>query len=503
MEFPRRAGVLLAVSSLPGPFGIGSLGQEARQFIDTLAATGQSWWQILPVVPTAFGDSPYQSPSAFAGNPYLIDPRLVYETGYMDKAALTAAVYDGPAHRVDYAFVRRSRRGLFQQALPRFIANPPTDFAAFCEKSPWLEDYALFMAVKETHHGRPLWQWEEDIRHRRHAAVTRWRQRCREGILYHSMMQYFFYRQWQDLRAYAHSKGVRLMGDIPIYVAADSADVWANPHIFQLNNEGQPAEVAGCPPDAFSTDGQLWGNPVYDWRALRLGGYRFWIQRLQHSFSLTDALRIDHFRGFTSYYSIPAGADNARTGQWKPGPGMSLWNAVARRLGDLPIIAEDLGHMTPDVERLLADSGFPGMKVLQFAFDGNPDNPHLPYNHPAHSVVYTGTHDNDTLMGWVNSLPTAQQNAMRRYLRVSPVESLHHPLLAAALASPAAVCILPLQDILGLGSEARMNTPSTLGDNWLWRATPTQIEATQPAFRWLADNTALYGRRAKRSDIDD
>lgn len=503
MEFTRSAGVLLAVSSLPGPFGIGTLGQEARQFIDTLAAAGQTYWQILPVGPTSYGDSPYQSPSAFAGNGDLIDPRRLYEDGYIDKESLQAATYDGPAEKVDYDFVHRSRQALFRKALDRFAAHPPADFAAFCDGQDWLEDYALFMAVKQAHHGLPLWQWEEDIRDREPRAVAMWRVKCAEDCLYHRMVQYFFHRQWQDLRAYAKRQGIQLIGDIPIYVAADSADVWTQPHIFCLAEDGSPREIAGCPPDAFSADGQRWGNPVYDWRALRLSGYRFWLRRLAHSFTLTDVLRIDHFRGFSSYYSIPASADTARVGEWKEGPAMHLWRAVSKRLGDLPIIAEDLGFLTPDVEKLLADSGFPGMKVLQFAFDGNTDNPHLPHNHPLHSVVYSGTHDNNTLVGWLNELTEEQHAYIRRYLRVSPEEGLQHPLLAAALASRSAVCILPLQDILGLAEEGRMNIPSTVGGNWTWRATAEQIRQSQPCFRWLADTTALYGRKAKRSDTHE
>ncbi len=497
MKFPRSAGILLPISSLPGPFGIGTLGQEARQFADRLAAAGQSWWQILPLGPTSFGDSPYQSPSAFAGNEYFIDPQQLFEEGWIDQKELEGAIYNGPAEQVDYAFVQRSRRQLFQHALPRFTTDPPADFDAFCrEQEGWLEDYALFMAIKEAHHGLPLWRWEPDIRNRRPRTLAVWRVTCAQQIAYHRMVQYFFHRQWQALRDYAHGRGIRFIGDIPIYVAADSADVWVNPHIFDLAEDKRPREMAGCPPDAFSDDGQLWGNPVYDWRTLRLSGYNFWLRRLRHAFSLVDALRIDHFRGLSSYYAIPAGADTARVGTWRAGPGMNLWRAVRRRLGDLPIIAEDLGFLTPEVEQLLADSGFPGMKVLQFAFDGKEDNDHLPYNHTQNSVVYTGTHDNDTLLGWLSELTEEEQGYIRRFLRVCPEEDLHHPLMAAALASPAAVCILPLQDVLGLGSDARMNTPSTLGGNWQWRATAAQLHPAQPCFRWLADNTALYGRKA-------
>ncbi|MBQ5840541.1 MAG: 4-alpha-glucanotransferase [Clostridia bacterium] len=500
MDFPRSAGILLSVSSLPGPFGIGTLGQEARQFVDRLAAAGQRWWQLLPLGPTSYGDSPYQSPSAFAGNDYFIDPRQLYEDGFIDRRTLDATAYSGPPEQVDYAFVQRSRRRLFRQALTRFSAAPPADFEAFChEHEWWLEDYTLFLAIKEAHRGLPLWRWEKEVRNRHPRTLAMWRVTGAEQIAYHRMVQYFFYRQWNALRDYAHGRGVHLIGDIPIYVAADSADVWSNPHIFDLAEDKSPRAMAGCPPDAFSEDGQLWGNPVYDWRALRLSGYHFWLRRLRHTFSQVDVLRIDHFRGLASYYAIPAGASTARAGTWRAGPGMSLWRAVRRRLGDLPIIAEDLGFLTPEVETLLADSGFPGMKVLQFAFDGAKDNTHLPYNHPRNSIVYTGTHDNNTLVGWLNDLTEEERGHIRRFLRVPPEESLHRPLLAAALASPAAVCILPLQDVLGLDGTARMNTPSTVGGNWQWRATASQLHPAQPCFRWLADNTALYGRR---SDTD-
>lgn len=491
--FSRRAGVLMHIASLPGPYGIGTLGQPARDFVDMLAQAGQSWWQILPICPTGYGNSPYQSFSAFAGNTDLIDPALLYRAGWLTEEELTRAEYTGPTDRVDYAFVQANRRELFSGILERFRQNPPADFDAFCRRhETWLEDYALFMAVKDAHDGLPLERWERDIRLRRRGVVAMWRVKCARQVAYYKMVQYFFFTQWENLKAYANKRGIGIIGDIPIYVSGDSADVWVNANLFDLDSEGRPREVAGCPPDAFSDDGQLWGNPVYNWRTMRLSGYRFWVLRLAHSLHLYDALRIDHFRGFASYYCIPAGAANARVGIWRKGPGMALWRAVRRHLGEVPIIAEDLGFLTPEVERLLADSGFPGMKVLQFAFTGDGDSDHLPHRHTQHSVVYTGTHDNDTLLGWLSAADDAESAFARRYLRVQNGQSLRRPIMAAALASVAHLCVLTMQDILGLGTEARMNVPSTVGENWLWRATEVQLKPE--AFRWLREQTALYGR---------
>lgn len=492
-SFSRRSGVLMHIASLPGPYGIGTLGQPARDFIDNLVQAGQSWWQILPVCPTGYGDSPYQSFSAFAGNTDLIDPALLCEAGWLTKEELALAEYSGPAQCVDYAFVQTNRRELFAHVWQRFRQNPPADFDTFCQRhAAWLEDYALFMAVKEAHNGLPLERWDRDIRLRRRGVVAMWRVKCAEQVAYYKMLQYLFFTQWKSLKVYANSRGIGIIGDIPIYVSGDSADVWANAHLFDLDSEGRPREVAGCPPDAFSADGQLWGNPVYNWRAMRMSGYRFWVMRLAESLRLYDALRIDHFRGFASYYCIPAGAANARVGVWRKGPGMALWRVVRRRLGELPIIAEDLGLLTPEVKQLLQDSGFPGMKVLQFAFADEGESDHLPHWHTRNSVVYTGTHDNDTLDGWLAQADAAEIAFARRYLGVPAGENLRQPVMAAALASVAAVCVLTMQDLLGLGTEARMNVPSTVGGNWMWRATEAQMKPE--AFRWLREQTAVYGR---------
>lgn len=493
MKLSRSAGILMHIASLPGRGGIGTLGQAAYAFVDFLESARQSYWQILPVGPTGYGDSPYQSFSTFAGNPYLIDPDTLCREGWLTEDEYRDIDWGDRADRVDYESLYRHRRTLFEQVYQRFRLSPPSDFSAFCrEQADWLDDYALFMAVKDAHGGIAYTLWEEDIRARRPRAVEMWRVKCAERVQYYQMLQYFFFRQWHALKHYANAHGVRIIGDIPIYVAGDSADVWADPRQFCLDKDGHPTEVAGCPPDAFSEDGQLWGNPVYDWGYMRRTRYRWWIRRLRHSLTLYDCVRIDHFRGFESYYAIPYGADTAKVGQWRKGPGMRLWNVVRRQLGDLPVIAEDLGFLTEDVRRMLADSGFPGMKVLQFAFNAAGDSDYLPHRYTANSVVYTGTHDNDTIRGWVTEADEADRQFALDYLQASGEEELPRQMMLAALASVSDLCILTMQDLLGLGSEARMNTPSTVGANWSWRMQADQVspELTEQ----LAFYTALYGR---------
>ncbi len=495
MTFPRCSGVLMHIASLPGPYGIGVLGQAAIDYTNFLRDAGQSLWQILPIGPTGFGDSPYQSYSSFAGNPYFIDPEGLLNMGYITESELEAVRYPGDPTTIDYPFVEESRRALFEQAFPRFRAQPPADYEDFCrQQEDWLEDYALFMAAKDAHGGQPYTNWEPDLRTRQSQALAMWRVKCAEGIAYYKMLQYFFYTQWAALKTYANRQGIRIVGDIPIYVAPDSADVWANPQLFLLDEEGRPTQVAGCPPDLFSEDGQLWGNPVYNWKALRRSGYDFWIRRLRACMLLYDVVRIDHFRAFADYYCIPAEAETARIGEWKEGPGMHFFRALWRELGDIPVIAEDLGALSPAVYQLLSDSGLPGMKVLQFAFDPYGDSEHLPHHHVKNGVVYTGTHDNDTIRGWTQASPHEAAFA-RRYLRLTEDADLTRPLMQAALASVAAVCVLTMQDLIGLGHEARMNTPATLGGNWRWRATEEQISPDIAA--WLAENTYLY-RRGRR-----
>ncbi len=489
----RASGILMHISSLPGDFGIGTLGDEAFRFVDFLRQAGQTYWQILPVCPVGLGNSPYQSFSSFAGNTLLIDPVRLAQDGYLTDDELAALKNNTDPARVDFDAVKQTREEMFSTVQPRFFDDPPADFVAFCrDNADWLDDYALFMAIHEQT-GRPLGDWEPAIRTRRPQALAAWRVTAADRVAYHQMVQYFFYRQWTALKTYANQHGIYIIGDLPIYVSGDSADVWASPHLFKLDGDGKPTEVAGCPPDAFCEDGQLWGNPVYDWRMMRLSGYRWWLRRLAAGRRLYDVIRIDHFRGFADYYAIPADAATARHGEWKPGPGMHLWNAVRRRLGHIPIIAEDLGFLTEKVRQLVVDSGFPGMKVLQFAFNPAGDSDYLPHHYPRNSVVYTGTHDNDTLRGWLDTLSDGERTFAAHYLRTDSHDKLHERVLTAALASVSNTCILTMQDLCGLGSEARMNTPSTVGDtNWTWRLTADRL--TPDIATWLYDNTRLYGR---------
>ncbi len=490
----RASGVLMHISSLPGAYGIGTLGDEAYKFVDFLRQAGQTYWQILPVCPVGHGNSPYQSFSSFAGNPLFIDPQKLADEGYLTPDELESAKVFSAADRVDFAEVEEARTALFSAVFLRFVADPPADFADFCtENADWLDDYALFMAVREAQGDLPLQQWEASIRTRKPQALAAWRVRSATRIQYHQMLQYFFYRQWTALKAYANANGVYIIGDLPIYVSADSADVWASAHLFALDDEGNPTEVAGCPPDAFSEDGQLWGNPVYDWRMMRLSGYRWWLKRLAAGRRLYDVIRIDHFRAFADYYTIPAGAQTAREGAWHPGPGVRFWRAVKKRLGDIPIIAEDLGFLTEKVFKLVEDTGFPGMKVLQFAFNPSGESIYLPHHYPKNCVVYTGTHDNDTVLGWIAHADPGELAFAQRYLAATDHDDLREKMLTAALASVANTCILPVQDLCALGSEARMNTPSTVGkDNWAWRLTAQQL--TPDIAAWLYEKTRLYGR---------
>ena len=488
----RASGVLMHISSLPSESGIGTLGKSAYAFVDFLKGAGQRYWQILPVCPTGFGASPYQSYSSFAGNPFFIDLELLCRSGFLKKEDYEGINWGEDASQVDFERVEEGREKVFKKVFANFKVRIPDDFYRFCEKSAvWLDDYALFMAVKDAHGGAAFGEWEDSIRRRDKAALALWKEQEKDRILYHKMLQYFFFKQWTALKKYAGSKGIHIIGDLPIYVSADSADVWANPKQFLLDSDFKPIEVAGCPPDAFSEEGQLWGNPVYNWKYMRRDKFKFWIRRLKMSLCTYDIVRIDHFRGFEAYYCIPYGAENAKIGVWRKGPGMELFNAFKKALGDLPIIAEDLGFLTDGVKKLLSESGFPGMKVLQFAFDGG-ESDYMPHNHTKNSVVYTGTHDNDTLNGWIASSSGESIERAMRYLAAASPAALREKMMIAALASVADTAILTMQDLIGLSSEARMNTPSTLGVNWKWRALPEQINSAASGF--LLYYTQLYHR---------
>ncbi len=473
----RTSGVLMPISSLPSPYGIGTMGKQAKKFVDFLEKAGQKYWQILPICPTSYGDSPYQSFSSFAGNPYFIDLEYLCKDKLLTKKECESFDWGGSEKYIDYGIMYISRYKLLKKAYARFVKNIPDDYAQFCKtEAEWLDEYALFMALKDANDGVAWFEWDEDLKTRKPEAIEAAQKEYADDIEFYKMLQYLFFKQWRQLKAYANSKNIEIIGDVPIYVAGDSADVWANPKQFYLDEDLNPIEVAGCPPDAFSADGQLWGNPLFRWDVMKKDGYTWWTKRISAMADLYDIIRIDHFRGFDSYYAIPAEDDTAKNGEWKEGPGMDLFKVLEKKLGKLPIIVEDLGFLTPSVIKLLKDSGFPGMKVVQFAFDSREDSDYLPHNYPKNCVVYTGTHDNDTVMGWMKTAPKSAVKFAKEYLNLTKEEGYNWGMMRAAWSSVADMAIVPMQDILGLGSEARINTPSTIGENWKWRATADQID---------------------------
>ncbi len=488
----------MPIFSLPSPCGIGTLGQAAREFVDFLEQAGQSCWQILPVGQTGFGDSPYQAVSSYAGNPYLIDLEQLAAEGLLAPEEYRGLDWGSPA-QVDYALQYTTRYPLLFAACRRLLARREGEFYSFCQSNGyWLEDYALYLAIKEEQGGRCWLEWDAPLRLRQPQALEQARQRLGEQISLWKAMQYLFFSQWNRLREYANRKGISIIGDLPIYVSADSADVWANPQYFQLNEEGIPLAVAGCPPDGFSEDGQLWGNPLFDWERLKAEGYRWWIERIAFQFRIYDTLRIDHFRGFEAYYAIPYGAPNAREGQWHKGPDMEFFQAVEQALGKRSIIAEDLGFLTPQVRQMLGATGYPGMKVLEFAFDNKWEgSEYLPHCIGKNTVVYTGTHDNDTVLGWLASAPPATAAYAKEYLRLTAEEGYHWGMIRSAWATAADLAVIPLADLLGLGSEGRINTPSTMGNNWKWRVLPHSC--TDALAQKIREDMAVYQRLPKPS----
>lgn len=491
----RRNGMLLPIASLPSPYGIGGFSKEAYEFIDLLEETGQKLWQILPLGPTSYGDSPYQSFSTFAGNPYFIDLDTLAEKGWLTKEACEASDYGDNESYIDYGRIYNSRFVLLKQAFLNSDILSDEKFTEFCKANQhWLPDYALYMALKNQNDGKSWIEWEEEIRLRKPEAVECYKKELEEECNFYEFLQYEFHEQRTKVKEYAHKKGIQIVGDVPIYVAFDSADTWANPELFQLDEKNLPLGVAGCPPDAFSATGQLWGNPLYNWAYHKKTGYDWWLKRIAYCFDLYDIVRIDHFRGFDEYYSIPYGDETAVNGHWEKGPGMDLFDTVKEKLGELDIIAEDLGFLTESVFQLLKDSGYPGMKVLQFAFDPSEDSDYLTYKYQRNCVVYTGTHDNDTTAGWFEKLSDGDREVALRYMNsfYTPKEEQHWDLIALAMRSTADTCIIPVQDFLGLGSEARINMPSTLGDNWKWRMTKGAFsEELKEKIRRM---TKLYGR---------
>ena len=468
----RRAGILLPVASLPSDYGIGCFSKEAYNFVDALESAGQRCWQILPLGPTSYGDSPYSSFSTFAGNPYFIDPDALVEKGWLKKDSLLSYDFGKNVHYIDYGKIYKARFPMLREAFKNSGIEASKAFQDFVEEnSGWLKDYALFMAIKDENGGRAYLSWDKDLRLRKKEALTSFEKEHGQDILFYEFLQFEFAEEWEKLRAYANEKGIKIIGDIPIYVAMDSADSWANPSLFQFDEDQNPIAVAGCPPDAFSKTGQLWGNPLYNWEYHKETAYEWWIERLKRVFSLYDIVRIDHFRGFDAYYSIPYGEKTAVNGKWEKGPGYDLFKRVKEVLGEREVIAEDLGYITKSVKRLTKRTGFPGMKVLQFAFDSREESDYLPHNYEKNSVVYTGTHDNDTLLGWYKSIIKRDRDYADSYLNIKGLDEKEIPwaFIRAAYGSVSELCIVPMQDYLSLGTEARTNLPSTLGENWKWR----------------------------------
>ena len=548
----RTSGILLPITSLPSKYGIGCFSKEAYEFVDFLEKAKQTYWQILPLGPTSYGDSPYQSFSTFAGNPYFIDLTKLIEKGLLTAKECDLVDFGDNKSYVDYGKIYEGRFELLRTAYKRSKIEKDKDYKAFCkENEDWLFDYAAYMAIKDSFGGISFVEWPEDIRTREPKVLEAYVKKLQEEIGFYSYLQYEFYSQWKELKAYANKKGIKIIGDIPIYVSPDGSDVWANPELFQME-DGKPTAVAGCPPDGFSPTGQLWGNPLYDWDYHKKTGYKWWIKRMSHNNKLYDVIRIDHFRAFDQYYSIPAEDDTAEHGTWVDGPGYALFEAIEKAVGKIPIIAEDLGYITDTVRKLVKDTGFPNMKVLQFAFDSRDSSgpkDYLPYNYPNNCVVYTGTHDNETLCGWLTSITEEELRYVADYIGDVPfsttiaqwhkerpmassdgqcdkerplastdgqcdkerpmastnaqcmkpaLERICKGLIRAAHSSVADYCIIPLQDYLCLGNEARINTPSTTGDNWKWRY--EQGVLTEELATEIADFTKLYGRDFQKVD---
>ena len=494
INMKRGSGILMPLSAISSPYGIGSLGKAAYEFVDFLAEANQSWWQLLPAGPTSYGDSPYQSFSTYAGNPYFVDLDLLIADGLLEKADVESIDWGDSDSYVDYEKIYNSRFTVLRKAADAGIERDREKLDSFIsENAGWLPDYALFMALKRKFGMKAWTEWEdEDIRLHKLESIKKYREELSDDVELFEYIQLLFFEQWSGLRSYAKEKGIGIIGDLPIYVALDSADVWANPECFKLDEENLPIEVAGCPPDYFSEDGQLWGNPLYDWETMRNDGYGWWIRRIDGSAKLYDMLRIDHFRGFESYWAVPYGEETARNGRWVKGPGMDLVGRLTAWFSDIRFIAEDLGLMTPEVQALLRDSGLPGMKVLEFAFEPGELSNYLPHCYDKNCVCYAGTHDNAPIVEWKDEVEAEEIAFAKQYLGINDEEGLVWGVIRGGMSSVAALFITQLQDYLELGKEARMNTPGTLGGNWRWRLGKGEI--TPELTKKIAEITRIYGR---------
>ncbi len=487
----------MPMTSLPSPYGIGTMGREAFRFVDFLAAAGQTYWQLLPLGPTGYGDSPYSSYSSFAGNPYLIDLDLLVEDGLLTKDELDAIEWGDDPARTDYGKLYQGRYSVLRKAYERGFDRMKEAFEAFChENRSWLDNFALYMAVK-AEFGMQSWLAWPDVEIRRHHpdAIRRYTEKLRSEVDFYRFVQFLFYRQWKDLKAYAEKKKVKLIGDIPIYVAMDSADVWAEPQFFQLDARGMPKEVAGVPPDAFTEDGQLWGNPLYDWDRMKADGYGWWIRRIEGATKLFDVLRIDHFRGLESYWAVPYGDKTAKNGRWRPGPGMGLVGVLTSWFHGTDFIAEDLGYLTPEVRKLLKDSGLPGMRVMEFAFDAHGESDYLPHRCSENSICYLGTHDNDTVHGWMETTDEKDLEFARRYMHITADEGWCWGMIRTGMATSSVLFVALMQDLLELDGSARMNTPGSDSGNWQWRMLPGAADEE------LAKKLRLYTETFRRTEL--
>ncbi len=491
----RKNGVMLHITSLPSPYGVGTMGYTARQFVDQLERNRQSIWQILPLNPTSYGDSPYASTSTFAGNPYLIDLDQLAFDGLLGWDEFQHEQWYTYPDRVDYGLLAEKRLPVLRKAAERFLEHPEADYEQFKkEHQDWLDDYALFMAIKDSQDKKAWKEWPEEYKVYDPKKVPAWNREFEHETELYKVIQYLFFKQWHALKKYANDKGIEILGDIPIYVAMDSADAWSHPHLFLMDEESNPTFVAAIPPDAFSADGQLWGNPVYDWKSHKKGDYKWWINRMKRMSDLYDIVRIDHFRGFESFYAVKADAKDAKEGKWMKGPGADLFKAITRKLGKLNIVAEDLGIITPEVQKMLEEVNYPGMRVMEFGLRANTvdGQNHLPLSYPEHCVAYTGTHDNDTIYGWFETLSAEDQEFVREYLDTWDANNINWRMFTMLLSSAAETTIVLAQDLLKLGSDSRMNRPGEMGSNWQWRLLPEQLD--EDTMSHLGYLTRVYRR---------